>query len=205
MELRIVEEQPKCLKCGYVRLSSDAAPDYACPRCGAVYAKLEALQKAREDKAEIAETERNYLERGWALRERFDLEQAKREAAEGPRYRAAHAIYLLMILPFAVSQALAIALAYKMRNPSDDTWLGDHFRWQIRTFWYLCLLSVLAVVAALVGGASTTALLVLRTEWSFAVGLNAFAAFGILFVAALAVTIYRIGKGWYRLYRRESP
>jgi len=161
MELQIVEEQPKCLKCGHVRLLSDAAPDYACPRCGAVYEKLEALQKAKEDKAEIEETERNYLDRGSVLRERFDLEQAKREAAEGPRYKTAHAIYLMMILPFAVTQVLALALAYKMRNPSDDTWLGDHFKWQIRTFWYLFLLSLLAVVALLVGGASTTALVLL--------------------------------------------
>ena len=32
----------KCLKCGYERQSTDTAPEYECPRCGAVYAKVEA-------------------------------------------------------------------------------------------------------------------------------------------------------------------
>lgn len=28
-----------CLKCGYIRKSTDASPDYECPKCGVVYAK----------------------------------------------------------------------------------------------------------------------------------------------------------------------
>jgi predicted RNA-binding Zn-ribbon protein involved in translation (DUF1610 family) len=40
--------QKRCLKCGYIRSSSDPAPDYECPKCGAVYAKVEAaLQSAK--------------------------------------------------------------------------------------------------------------------------------------------------------------
>ena len=31
-----------CRKCGYTRKFEDNAPDYACPKCGAVYAKVEA-------------------------------------------------------------------------------------------------------------------------------------------------------------------
>ncbi len=31
----------KCLKCGYVRMPTDTYPDYECPKCGAVYAKVE--------------------------------------------------------------------------------------------------------------------------------------------------------------------
>ena len=39
-----------CKKCGYERLSTDSAPDYECPKCGAVYAKVEALlQRQAED------------------------------------------------------------------------------------------------------------------------------------------------------------
>lgn len=33
----------KCLKCGYERQLTDTFPDYGCPSCGAVYAKMEAL------------------------------------------------------------------------------------------------------------------------------------------------------------------
>jgi len=36
-----------CKKCGYERLPEDNGPDYACPKCGAVYAKVEALLKKR--------------------------------------------------------------------------------------------------------------------------------------------------------------
>lgn len=31
----------QCVKCGYVRQSSDTAPDYECPKCGVIYSKAE--------------------------------------------------------------------------------------------------------------------------------------------------------------------
>lgn len=33
----------KCLKCGYERQASDLCPDYECPKCGVIYAKIESL------------------------------------------------------------------------------------------------------------------------------------------------------------------
>ena len=35
----------RCKKCGHERLETDDTPDYECPKCGAVYAKVEAGQK----------------------------------------------------------------------------------------------------------------------------------------------------------------
>ena len=32
----------KCLSCGYERQETDVAPEYECPRCQRVYAKVEA-------------------------------------------------------------------------------------------------------------------------------------------------------------------
>ncbi|CRI63947.1 conserved membrane hypothetical protein [Thiocapsa sp. KS1] len=32
----------QCLKCGYERKASDLAPEYECPKCGAIYSKVEA-------------------------------------------------------------------------------------------------------------------------------------------------------------------
>ena len=32
----------KCLNCGYERKHSDLAPEYECPKCGAIYEKVEA-------------------------------------------------------------------------------------------------------------------------------------------------------------------
>jgi hypothetical protein len=49
-----------CKKCGYQRLACDLAPDYECPKCGAVYAKVEAhlereKLKKQNNKAEKTE------------------------------------------------------------------------------------------------------------------------------------------------------
>ncbi len=35
----------KCLKCGHERLSSDLTPEYECPKCNAIYDKVEAVLK----------------------------------------------------------------------------------------------------------------------------------------------------------------
>ena len=205
MDLQVQEERRKCLKCGYGRASSDVGPDYACPKCGAVYAKLEALQKAKVDAAEADKTETKYFERRMALQEKFDREQIGREEAEGPQYAAAHAVYLLMILPFVVTQGMAIAIAFKMRRPGDESWLNDHFSWQIRTFWYLVGLSVLAGAALLVGAASMSAGAVLRDVGLIGLSFKSTAGFVIVCAVALVIAVYRIGKGWYRLSRREAP
>jgi len=37
-----------CLKCGYERKPEDPEPDWSCPQCGAVYAKLEAQKSEQE-------------------------------------------------------------------------------------------------------------------------------------------------------------
>lgn len=40
----------KCPKCGYIRQSSDIAPEYECPECGIIYAKYEArLEREKPD------------------------------------------------------------------------------------------------------------------------------------------------------------
>jgi predicted RNA-binding Zn-ribbon protein involved in translation (DUF1610 family) len=43
----------KCLKCGYERQASDVAPDYECPKCGAVYAKVEAQYTKNKETQEL--------------------------------------------------------------------------------------------------------------------------------------------------------
>jgi predicted RNA-binding Zn-ribbon protein involved in translation (DUF1610 family) len=46
-----------CLKCGYERRGDESAPDYECPKCGAVYAKVEAALKRRGEEATSTSTE----------------------------------------------------------------------------------------------------------------------------------------------------
>ena len=80
---------------------------------------------------------------------------------------------------------IAVILNYVKRSDVRGTWLGSHFRWQIRTFWYgllwvaLCLLFV--VVTLGVG---------LLIAWI------PLAIVGLWF-------IYRIVRGWLRLLERR--
>lgn len=205
MTLDLASDRRPCLKCGHLRQPGDAGPAFACPRCGAVYAKLEALHKARQEAAEAAALETLHFERRSASHERFEREQAVRDAAERPTRLAAHAVYLMMVLPFAATQAIAVATAYKFHRASEDSWLNDHFSWQIRTFWYLALLSAAAILSLLVGAAATSTFVVLRTEGPAALGLKAMGGAVVLGGLALLVALYRIGKGWYRLSQGEAP
>ncbi len=66
----------------------------------------------------------------------------------------------------------AIIINYVKRDEVQGTWLASHFNWQIRTFWFALLWSVLGGVTAFFG----VGLIVLFVAWVW--------------------TIYRIVKGW---------
>lgn len=48
----------KCLKCGYERQESDFAPNYECPKCGAIYAKVEARYGKNQQIPEVKNIEK---------------------------------------------------------------------------------------------------------------------------------------------------
>jgi hypothetical protein len=54
--------QKTCVKCGYMRRDSDVAPEYECPRCGVVYAKVEAAMAAANAKTPSLAIEGNSAE-----------------------------------------------------------------------------------------------------------------------------------------------
>ncbi len=54
----------KCLKCGYLRSSSDTAPDYECPNCGAVYAKVEAAILKAQQQSQASQSPDDTTEAG---------------------------------------------------------------------------------------------------------------------------------------------
>ena len=74
-----------------------------------------------------------------------------------------------------VTAIVAIVMNYVKRDDLRGTWLESHFRWQIRTFWFGLLWTILGAL---------TFLLVI--------------GWGILF-AVFVWFIYRIVKGWLRL------
>ncbi|MFP4167421.1 MAG: DUF4870 family protein [Desulfonatronovibrionaceae bacterium] len=83
-------------------------------------------------------------------------------------------VYALQTASFAVGVTLIVGviLNYVKMNDVRGTWLESHFRWQIRTFWYSILWTVLGVLTAIV-----------------------LIGYAVLFANAVWV-IYRIIKGW---------
>jgi uncharacterized membrane protein len=80
---------------------------------------------------------------------------------------------------------VAVVLNYVKRRDARGTWLQSHFRWQIRTFWFGLLWTVLCV------------LFVVAT-----LGIGMLIAWLPLGLVGLWF-IYRIGRGWLRLVDRR--
>ena len=47
----------KCLKCGHERLHTDSSPNFECPNCGAIYAKVEAALKKNTNNESLTDEE----------------------------------------------------------------------------------------------------------------------------------------------------
>ncbi|MDX8406649.1 MAG: hypothetical protein R8K50_10945 [Mariprofundus sp.] len=69
----------------------------------------------------------------------------------------------------------AVIVNYVKRDDVANTWLASHFRWQIRTFWFAFLWTILGLLTIMV-------------------------AVGYLILVATAIwLLYRIIKGWLAL------
>jgi len=86
-------------------------------------------------------------------------------------------VYALQAVSFllAVTFIAAVIVNYVKRDDVADTWLASHFRWQIRTFWFALLWTVLGFITLLLG-----------------IGY-------LILIAVAAWVIYRIVKGWLAL------
>jgi len=86
-------------------------------------------------------------------------------------------IYALYAASFLVgiTAIVAIVMNYIKKDDVAGTFLESHFRWQIRTFWFGLLWSVVGIV-----------LMVVLVGWA------------VLFANTVWM-IYRIAKGWLRL------
>ena len=95
--------------------------------------------------------------------------------------RLATIVYVLQAACFFVGLTLfaAVIVNYVRRDDVRGTWLESHFRWQIRTFWFTLLWTVIGGLSAL-----------------FLVG------WFILGAAALWL-IYRVVKGWLLLSEKR--
>ncbi len=86
-----------------------------------------------------------------------------------------YGLYALSLFGFGVTAIIAIVLNYIKRDDARGTWLESHFTWQIRTFWWSVLWSVV--------GFLTFVILIGWIVW------------GVAFIWF----VYRIAKGWLNL------
>jgi uncharacterized membrane protein len=84
---------------------------------------------------------------------------------------------------FGLPSIVAVIMNYARRSEAEGTWLGTHFRWQIRTFWFALLWSAVTLVIA----APLTLIVV-----------GAYLAAGGLALVGLWVA-YRVVRGWRAL------
>jgi len=86
-------------------------------------------------------------------------------------------IYLLQAVSFllGITFLIAVIINYVKRNDVKGTWLESHFKWQIRTFWFGLLWSIVGVLGIYI--VVGIPILLANTVW----------------------IIYRIVRGWLRL------
>lgn len=84
---------------------------------------------------------------------------------------------------FGVPSIIAVIMNYVRRRDAQGTWLESHFRWQIRTFWFALLWSVVVLVL------SAPLMLIIvgfATAW-----------LGMLVIGIWV--LYRVVRGWLTL------
>jgi uncharacterized membrane protein len=242
-----------CLKCGYTRTAADeATPNIMCPKCGAIYAKVEAAMQAQNAKDGLSSASplaaspksvslpepaahRAYASAtqgvtaatasaaGAASNEKIrgsdeDIGIVTIDANELKSAPIAHLIYatqliapmlppimgslyvwlsLATVLPIA-----AIIVAYVKRTPDRDSWLDSHFTWQIRTFWIGMISGAVLLVAGLSFGAMTV-LGFANNSGRAETGFYGLIVLGALIVVVGLWLLFRILKGWVRLFKNE--
>jgi uncharacterized membrane protein len=91
---------------------------------------------------------------------------------------------------FGWPSIIAVIINYVKRSEVRGTYLDSHFSWQIRTFWWALLMSVIIAVLGF-----TLAIVLI----GFAIWIVGFFVLGIW-------AIYRIARGWLALMdRRPMP
>lgn len=190
-----------CLKCGHVRKRDDTGPDFACPACGGVYAKVQRAMHEREEAVREAARRADFAPLPPAAPPKPPAKPASLQA-EQRRMQLIQAGYILQLLPLGLTAVVGAVLARRVAMEAPSSWLATHSRWQLRTFWTALVFGlVLAGLAALlVGGARIAARLgdATAAERSGAAWLWLPAIVLWLWVA------FRVARGWLLLLRGET-
>ena len=100
-----------------------------------------------------------------------------------PLRRLTTIVYALQAVGLFFTPALiaGAVINYVRRSEARGTWIEPHFRWQLRTFWFLLPAYLLGMLT-----------------WVFVIGY-------FILLAAGVWGIYRIVKGWLALSEEKSP
>lgn len=92
-------------------------------------------------------------------------------------------VYVLQALSFfwGITAVIGVIIDYVKLDDARGTWVENHLRWQIRTFWWALFWSVLGF--ALI--------------WVFGLGF-------LVLAVVYFWTIYRVVKGWLKLTERKQ-
>lgn len=93
------------------------------------------------------------------------------------------AVYVLQALSFfwGITAVIGVIIDYVKLDDARGTWVENHLRWQIRTFWWALFWSVIGF--ALI--------------WFFGLGF-------LVLAVVYFWTIYRVVKGWLKLTERKQ-
>jgi uncharacterized membrane protein/predicted RNA-binding Zn-ribbon protein involved in translation (DUF1610 family) len=181
-----------CLKCGYERRSQDVGSADSCPSCGAIYSKVEAALKSREEAANFKPAMVGAI-------------PYVPEYVDDDRRRLTHTVYLLYLLPTGISTLLGYSLVKSIREDHRDEIAAAHNEWQVAT-----LSSLVYVVGALLVMGLVLAIAQGGFWFTHDEGLHLFARRGGLGLLILAGAVYawvllRTLRGWLALFRAEGP
>ena len=84
---------------------------------------------------------------------------------------------------FGLPSIIAVIINYAMQSDARGTFLESHFRWQIRTFWFAALWTMMALLLFLT-------IIGIPAAWLLVVGVGLW-------------VVYRIARGWLALLNRE--
>jgi uncharacterized membrane protein len=97
-------------------------------------------------------------------------------------------VFIVTAFVFAIPSIIAVIMNYVRRSDVRGTYLESHFRWQIRTFWWAVLWSVVIWAVSLP--------LVLAFGLGIITGLIGIGLLGLWI-------IYRVARGWLRLQAHQ--
>lgn len=144
-----------CKKCGHQRAPTDVAPDYQCPKCGAVYAKVEAYIKKKAEEEQRKKAEQDKAERDALARAKEEEQkQLKREQAKKARDRIVTRTYRgSQKSATAAFQADALKMAEAGYFPTSQMWAPGSYgcgAFVLAIFLFVALIGILAFIYMLI-------------------------------------------------------